>query len=168
MPVAGAKKGAAGMGGTPYIGRRYPRVEDPTLIRGAGRFVDDIQPAGLLEAAFLRSPVAHGLIRSVDATAARADLTALAGRGGLEARYWLGVVLERGEGGAADPVGAVRWYVSAANEGEPHAALALGRIYLDGEGAAPNLDRAYEFFSRAQARGMPGEAGAGIGRAIPP
>ncbi len=60
------------MGGTPYIGRRYPRVEDPTLVRGAGRFVDDLQPAGLLEAAFLRSPTAHGLIRSIDAAAARA------------------------------------------------------------------------------------------------
>src|SRR5437773_1638759 len=59
------------MGGTPYIGRRYPRVEDRTLIRGAGCFVDDLHPAGLLEAAFLRSPVAHGLIRSIDTSAAR-------------------------------------------------------------------------------------------------
>src|SRR5712675_1467381 len=60
------------MGGTPYIGRRYPRVEDRALIRGAGCFVDDLHPAGLLEAAFLRSPTAHGLIRSIDASAARA------------------------------------------------------------------------------------------------
>src|SRR4051794_8250668 len=60
------------MGRTPYIGRRYPRVEDRTLVRGAGCFVDDLRPAGFLEAAFLRSPVAHGLIRSVDASAARA------------------------------------------------------------------------------------------------
>ena len=42
------------------------------LVRGAGRFVDDVNPPGLLEAAFLRSPVAHGLIRSLDASAARA------------------------------------------------------------------------------------------------
>src|SRR3954469_3828397 len=60
------------MGRTPYIGRRYPRVEDRTLVRGAGCFVDDLRPAGFLEAAFLRSPVAHGLIRSIDASAARA------------------------------------------------------------------------------------------------
>src|SRR5471030_1772176 len=60
------------MGGTPYIGRRYPRVEDRTLIRGAGCFVDDLHPPGLLEAAFLRSPIAHGLIRSIDTSAARA------------------------------------------------------------------------------------------------
>ena len=60
------------MHGKPYIGRRYPRVEDRALVLGAGRFVDDVNPPGLLEAAFLRSPVAHGLIRSLDASAARA------------------------------------------------------------------------------------------------
>jgi carbon-monoxide dehydrogenase large subunit len=54
-----------------FIGRRHPRVEDPALVRGAGRFIDDIHPAGLLEAAFLRSPIAHGLIRSIDTAAAR-------------------------------------------------------------------------------------------------
>src|SRR3954470_1699936 len=59
------------MRGTPYIGRRHPRVEDPELVRGKGRFVDDLNPPGLLEAAFLRSPPAHGLIRSIDTSAAR-------------------------------------------------------------------------------------------------
>jgi carbon-monoxide dehydrogenase large subunit len=61
-----------GMRGTPYTGRSYPRVEDGALVRGAGRFVDDLHLPGLLEAAFLRSPVAHGLIRSIDTRAARA------------------------------------------------------------------------------------------------
>ena len=60
------------MRNTPYIGRRYPRVEDGALLRGAGRFVDDLRPQGGLEAAFLRSATAHGLIRSIDASAARA------------------------------------------------------------------------------------------------
>ena len=55
-----------------YVGRRHPRLEDRALLGGAGRFVDDLHPPGLLEAAFLRSPVAHGLIRSINATAARA------------------------------------------------------------------------------------------------
>jgi carbon-monoxide dehydrogenase large subunit len=54
-----------------YIGRRQARLEDPALLRGTGRFVDDMHPPGLLEAAFLRSPVAHGLIRSIDTTTAR-------------------------------------------------------------------------------------------------
>ena len=56
----------------PYIGRRYPRVEDWALVRGGGRFIDDMHPPGLLEAAFLRSPAAHGLIRSIDTGAALA------------------------------------------------------------------------------------------------
>ncbi len=60
------------MRGTPYIGRRYPRLEDWALVRGAGRFVDDMHPPGLLEAAFLRSPTAHGLIRSIHTSAAQA------------------------------------------------------------------------------------------------
>jgi aerobic carbon-monoxide dehydrogenase large subunit len=57
--------------GTRYSGYRYPRIEDRTLIRGAGRFVDDLDPPGLLHAAFLRSAVAHGLIHSIDTTKAR-------------------------------------------------------------------------------------------------
>ncbi len=36
------------------------RVEDRPLLTGAGSFVDDIAAADALEAAFLRSPVAHG------------------------------------------------------------------------------------------------------------
>jgi carbon-monoxide dehydrogenase large subunit len=54
----------------PYVGHSVPRVEDPALLVGAGRFVDDIHRPGQLEAAFLRSPVAHGLIKSIDASAA--------------------------------------------------------------------------------------------------
>mgnify|MGYP006273982045 CR=1 FL=1 len=54
------------------IGTPVPRIEDAALLRGQGRFLDDLSPAGLLEAAFLRSPVAHGLIRRFDASAARA------------------------------------------------------------------------------------------------
>jgi aerobic carbon-monoxide dehydrogenase large subunit len=55
-----------------YIGRRHPRIEDWPLVRGAGRFVDDLNPPGLLQAAFLRSAVAHGLINAIDTTKARA------------------------------------------------------------------------------------------------
>ena len=56
----------------PYVGRRHARLEDPALLRGVGQFVDDIHRPGQLEAAFFRSPVAHGLIRSIDTSAARA------------------------------------------------------------------------------------------------
>ena len=54
------------------IGARTPRVEDAALVRGRGRYLDDIHVPGALEAVFLRSPVAHGLIRELDLAAARA------------------------------------------------------------------------------------------------
>jgi aerobic carbon-monoxide dehydrogenase large subunit len=54
------------------IGERVLRLEDQALVTGRGRFVDDIPAAGVLIAAFARSPHAHALIRSIDASAARA------------------------------------------------------------------------------------------------
>ncbi len=42
------------------IGRRLLRVEDRPLLAGSAQFVDDIHVEGVLEAAFVRSPVAHG------------------------------------------------------------------------------------------------------------
>lgn len=48
------------------------RLEDDRLLRGRGRFVEDILPSGCLHAAFVRAPVAHARITSIDADAARA------------------------------------------------------------------------------------------------
>src|SRR5712675_333226 len=55
-----------------YIGKPLRRREDGPLLRGQGRFVDDLVFSGTLEAAFVRSPHPHALIRSIDARAARA------------------------------------------------------------------------------------------------
>jgi aerobic carbon-monoxide dehydrogenase large subunit len=55
-----------------FFGRSVLRLEDHKLLRGAGRFVDDIALPGMLHAAFVRSPVAHGRITRIDAAAARA------------------------------------------------------------------------------------------------
>src|SRR5947209_14527737 len=57
---------------TRTVGVRIPRNEDPRLLQGRGCFVDDIQPAGVLHAAVLRSPYAHARIVAIDATRARA------------------------------------------------------------------------------------------------
>src|SRR5213082_756894 len=46
----------------PVFGASVRRVEDPRLIRGAGRYVDDVQPPGCLHAVFLRSHLAHATI----------------------------------------------------------------------------------------------------------
>jgi len=53
------------------IGERVLRLEDGPLLRGQGRFVDDLKFAGMLEAAFVRSPHAHAGIRGIDTAAAR-------------------------------------------------------------------------------------------------
>ena len=54
------------------LGKDVKRVEDAALIRGHGRFVDDIAPPGLLHVAFVRAQHAHALILAVDVAAARA------------------------------------------------------------------------------------------------
>ncbi|MFG2500916.1 xanthine dehydrogenase family protein molybdopterin-binding subunit [Streptomyces sp. NPDC048441] len=53
------------------VGRSVARREDPRLLTGRGRFVDDIALPGMLHAQFVRSTVAHGEIASVDLTAVR-------------------------------------------------------------------------------------------------
>jgi carbon-monoxide dehydrogenase large subunit len=53
------------------IGSPVERLEDLRFLRGRGAYVDDLAPAGLLHAAILRTPVAHGRIRKLDTTAAR-------------------------------------------------------------------------------------------------
>nr|WP_033289839.1 hypothetical protein [Amycolatopsis jejuensis] len=52
------------------IGSRMRRKEDPRLLTGRGRFLDDIAVPGMLEAAVLRSPVPHARITRIDASAA--------------------------------------------------------------------------------------------------
>ena len=42
-----------------------PRVEDDALIRGRGKFVDDIEKQGVGHAVFVRSPHAHARILSI-------------------------------------------------------------------------------------------------------
>jgi carbon-monoxide dehydrogenase large subunit len=74
------------------IGQPVRRSEDPTLVRGQGRYTDDVSRAGQAYAVMVRSQEAHGVIRSIDIEAAKAMpgvlavLTAadLAGYGGLK------------------------------------------------------------------------------------
>ena len=51
--------------------KAVPRTEDPRLLRGAGRFIDDITLARQAHAYVLRSPHAHARILSIDTSAAR-------------------------------------------------------------------------------------------------
>jgi len=53
------------------VGQAVLRQEDDPLIRGAGRYVADLAPAGLLHAVVLRSPHAHARFRITDVARAR-------------------------------------------------------------------------------------------------
>ena len=55
-----------------YIGQSVRRREDPRLLTGRGRYMDDLEPvAGLRHAAILRSRHPHARIRGIDTTAAK-------------------------------------------------------------------------------------------------
>ena len=58
--------------GAKHFGARVKRLEDPALLAGRGRFVDDIKLPGVLHAAFVRSPHAHAMVRGIDSTPATA------------------------------------------------------------------------------------------------
>ena len=56
-----------------YVGQRVLRRENPPLLKGQGKFIDDLPVApGTLHAAILRSPYPHAHVRGIDAEAALA------------------------------------------------------------------------------------------------
>ncbi|MEM1923081.1 MAG: glyceraldehyde dehydrogenase subunit alpha [Nitrososphaerota archaeon] len=55
---------------TGYVGKGVIRKEDPRLITGRGRFIDDINLPRMLHLAFLRSPYAHARVVRVDLSGA--------------------------------------------------------------------------------------------------
>src|SRR4030081_689640 len=54
------------------IGSAVKRVEDPRLVTGAGTYIGDLSPVGMVHAEFVRSQYAHARIKGIDATEARA------------------------------------------------------------------------------------------------
>ena len=63
-----------------HVGQAIKRKEDPRLITGRGRYMDDISLPGMLWATLVRSPEAHARIVSIDTSAA-------AGRAGVHAVF---------------------------------------------------------------------------------
>ena len=55
-----------------FVGTSVKRLEDESLLTGRGRYIDDLDMPGLLEAALVRSPHPHARIGSIDTAAARA------------------------------------------------------------------------------------------------
>ena len=58
---------------TSFVGRSLPRREDHRLLTGHGQFIADLDLPHMLHAVFVRSPVAHARIRTVDLSRAAAS-----------------------------------------------------------------------------------------------
>jgi carbon-monoxide dehydrogenase large subunit len=54
------------------LGHAVVRLEDPALLTGASKYVDDLDSPGAARVVFVRSTIAHGTLRSVDVDSARA------------------------------------------------------------------------------------------------
>jgi carbon-monoxide dehydrogenase large subunit len=54
----------------PYVGRSVGRSEDRRLLRGEGRYIENIPIKDSLDVVFVRSPLAHATIDAVDVSAA--------------------------------------------------------------------------------------------------
>lgn len=104
----------------PLVGQPIQRVEDRTLLRGLGSFVDDIHREGMVHAAILRSSIAHGTIRRIDASAARA-------MGGVHAVYTAEDI------GAVVPRIPVRLFPNEAMEPFRQPVIAEGKVRFVGE-----------------------------------
>ena len=57
--------------GARAVGARVLRSEDPRILTGRGRYIDDVVVPGMLHAAFLRSQIPHGRLLSLDVAEAR-------------------------------------------------------------------------------------------------
>ena len=75
-----------------HVGRPIKRIEDPKLITGGDRYVNDVPLANALTLAFARSPHAHALITSIDTRAARALLGVVAVLTGADVNAEVGVI----------------------------------------------------------------------------
>jgi carbon-monoxide dehydrogenase large subunit len=116
------------------MGQRLLRREDPPLMTGEARFVDDLAVPGALWMALVRSPHAHARIRGIDtaAAAARPGVTHVVTGGDL-----------RGDWAGAMPCA---WPVTADMKNPEHWPLAVEKVVYVGEPVAAVLAR-----SRAEA-----------------
>jgi len=85
---------------------------------------------------------------------ARRRLQLLAERGQPAAQHHLGVMLDEGLGGPADPAGAVRWLTLAADAQLPEAQLRLGLLHEAGRGLPRDDVKAWLWLSVAARAGQ--------------
>lgn len=99
------------------IGARVRRLEDPRVLRGHARYVDDVRLPGALSVAFARSPHAHARIASIDLERARRAPGVRAVFAAADLGGWLEPLrVEHDAGSGAPPHRPVVWPVLACGE----------------------------------------------------
>jgi carbon-monoxide dehydrogenase large subunit len=106
------------------IGRPVPRREDERILRGATRYLDDIDPPGAAHVAFVRSPFAHARIGGIEIP------------GGLESVVRVITAADL-EGRARDPPVQSVEGTSVSEDGHP--VLARGEVRYSGQPVAAVL-----------------------------
>jgi len=109
------------------LGTPLRRKEDPKLLTGESRFVDDLDVPGALHLAIVRSPVAHARITSIDLSRARSQPGVVAAFTGADLRD---------EWAAGMPCA---WPVTADMNNPDHLPLAVDKVFYAGDAVAAVL-----------------------------
>jgi 2-furoyl-CoA dehydrogenase large subunit len=72
-----------------FIGRPLPIVEDRRFVRGRGRYIGDLELAGMLHVGLAKAPVAHARLISVDVSEALRRPGVVAAFTGAEIVEWM-------------------------------------------------------------------------------
>ena len=114
---------SAGTADAGWVGKGLARKEDNRLLRGRGKFVDDIKLHGMLYLKFVRAPFAHAKLTSVDTSAAEAVPGVVCTLTGAEIVKQTNPFIELGP----DPFARIKDYPLAVSkiryQGEPLAAV---------------------------------------------
>ncbi len=114
---------STGTNGGGWVGRGLARKEDNRLLRGRGKFVDDIKLLNMLYLKFVRSPFAHAKVTSVNTSAAEAVPGVICTLTGAEIAKQTNPFIEIGP----DPFARIKDYPLAVSkvrfQGEPVAAV---------------------------------------------
>ncbi len=120
-----------------YVGASVRRKEDPRLITGSSTYVDDVDLAGTLHIAIVRSRDAHATITNIDTSAALATPGVVAVYTGADlGRILKGLPTARGEGGESETGQHANEPASDEIETPINAPLCGDRVRWIGEGIA--------------------------------
>jgi len=112
-----------GSDGAGWVGKGLARKEDNRLLRGRGKFIDDIRLHDMLYLKFVRSPYAHAKVTSLDTAAAEALPGVICTLTGAEIANQTNPFIEIGP----DPFARIKDYPLAVSkvryQGEPVAAV---------------------------------------------